>query len=162
MNQPGCIMFAGRDRCFHDGFRSYGTLVVWSPSLSVQVIWRNVVAGQQFLSLGRRESLPGPHGRAASGVGFDLFRTVFSRILRFYEGNGKSTSIIKHLSSRLFIVISATLGIVVHDVVISYEESSWPETSQRPGENTSGRLDQARRTRWGRGGSPSSCFRSLE
>lgn len=87
-------MFAGLDRFFHDGFRSYGTLVVWSSSLSVQIIWRDVLAGQQFLPLGRRESLPGPDGRAASGVGFVLFRTVFSRILRFYEGDGKSNSII--------------------------------------------------------------------
>ena len=99
MNQLGCVMFAGLDRYFHDGFCSYGTLVVWSPSLGVQIIWRDVPAGQQFLPPGRRESLPGPHGRAASGVGFVLFRTVFSRILRFYEGNGESKSIIWHLST---------------------------------------------------------------
>lgn len=94
MNQPDCVIFAGLDRYFHNGFRSYGTLVVWSPSLSVQVVRRNVLAGQQFLPLGRRESLPGPDGRATSGVGFVLFRTVFNWILRFYEGDGKSKSIL--------------------------------------------------------------------
>ena len=94
MNQPDCVIFAGLHRYFHNGFRSYGTLVVWSPSLSVQVVRRNVLAGQQFLPLGRRESLPGPDGRAASGVGFVLFRTVFNWILRIYEGDGKSKSIL--------------------------------------------------------------------
>lgn len=94
MNQPDCVMFAGLDRYVHDGFRSYGTLVVWSPSLGVQVIWRDVLAGQQFLPLGRRESLPGPHGRTAASVGSVLLRPVFDRILRFYEGDGKSKRII--------------------------------------------------------------------
>lgn len=94
LDQPDCVMFAGFDRYFHDGFHSYGTLVVWSPSLSIQVIWRGILAGQQFLPLGRRESLPGPHGRTAASVGSVLLRPVFDRILRFYEGDGKSKRII--------------------------------------------------------------------
>ena len=89
-----CVMFAGLNRYFHDGFRSYGTLVIWPSSLGVQIIWRDVLVGQQFLPLGRCESFSRPHGRAASRVGFVLFRTVFNRILRFYEGDGKSKSII--------------------------------------------------------------------
>ena len=82
-------MFPGCDCNVSDGFCSYGILAVWSPPLGVQIVWRHVLAGQQFLSLGRRESLPGPHGRGASSVGFVVLRLFFDRILRLHEGDGK-------------------------------------------------------------------------
>ena len=42
----------------------------------------------------------------------------------------------------------SNVGIVIHDMVISYGESLWPGTSPRLGENRSGQLHQARPTRW--------------
>lgn len=61
-HQLGCDLFAGWDHNLNYGVCSYGTSFVWWPSHYVQVVWRHVLAGQQFLSFGRRESLPRPGG----------------------------------------------------------------------------------------------------
>ena len=83
------MSFVGSDRYFLNVIRSSGTLVVWPPSLCIQVFWRDVFTGQQFLPLGGRVPIPGPRARGAYCLVFVLLRPVFDWFLCCYEGHGE-------------------------------------------------------------------------
>ena len=53
-------VFLGSDSHFRNGVLSSGTFVIWPRALRLQVVWRDVLTGQQFLQDEWRVSIPGP------------------------------------------------------------------------------------------------------